>query len=221
MVFRPEVNPYVQLITTRPERILLGEDRIGLPAAALDHIAQKRTQFQRCVVELGSGSGGHLVSHAQRAPDTLFIGSELRFKRVFRTAEKADELQLPNLLMCHVDARLLLKQLPDNCCDTLYVLYPDPWAKQRWRKNRLMSGQTLLDILRVLRPGGVLEYKTDHHEYFASSSEELARISGLTVRESSRDYQKELDISQNIESEFEKLFKSQGLPLCLLRAYKQ
>ncbi len=221
MIFRPEINPYVELIKTKPDRILLGSERIGLSDNSLQFLLQKRSQFEKFAIELGSGSGGHLVTHAQRSPGTLYVGSELRFKRVYRTAEKADELKLPNLIMCHVDARPFLTQLPNESCDTVFVLYPDPWDKQRWRKNRLMSGKTLHEILRVLKPGGMLEYKTDHHEYFASSSKEIKEISHFAVRETSTNYLAELDITGNIESEFESLFKHQGLPLCLLRAEKQ
>ena len=114
MNFRTEVNPYVELIKTRPERILLGKARIGLPLESLQLLEAKRGQYQKFAIELGSGSGGHLVAHAQRNPDTLSVGSELRFKRVFRTAEKADDLKLPNLIMCHVDARPFLTQLPSD-----------------------------------------------------------------------------------------------------------
>lgn len=221
MIFRPEINPYVELIKTKPERILLGTERVGLEDASLQLLLQKRAQLESFSIELGSGSGGHLVAHAQQNPGTLFVGCELRFKRVYRTAEKADELRLQNLIMCHVDARPFLTQLPPDSCDTVFVLYPDPWQKQRWRKNRLMSGKTLYEILRVLKPNGVLDYKTDHHEYFASSLKELEAISQFTIVEKSTDYLNQLDVTGNIESEFEQLFKHQGLPLCRLLAEKR
>ena len=223
VTFRPEINPYVALIKTRPERILCGSQKSGLTAEALEILKAKLQTFPKLALEFGSGSGGHLIERAQQSHDTLFVGSEIRFKRVFRTAEKADEKRMANLIICHVEARAFLKQIPDNSVDKIYVLYPDPWDKQRWKKNRLMSGTFLPDIFRALKPGGLLEYKTDHHEYFNSSCKELGEISKSTdmvLTESSANYLAEIDCCDNIESEFEKLFKSQGLPLCMLRAVK-
>ncbi len=220
MTFRPDVNPYVELIKTKPGRILLGLERVGLSDDSFELLRAKQREFKRFALELGSGSGGHIVTQAANHPDTLFLGCELRFKRVFRTAEKADELRLDNLLVAQVNAKDILKQLPESCCDLLFILYPDPWEKQRWRKNRLVNNSTMLEVLRILKPGGIFEYRTDHQEYFSSSVKELSAISGLTVVDSSNDYLNERDTTNNVTSEFESLFKNQGLPLCRLRAAK-
>ena len=91
---RARVNPYLAKIRKHPDMI---EPFIStLPSATQlkDKIAKLASNYNKLAVELGSGSGGHLLKRASRFPDTFFVGFELRFKRIVRTAEESKSSRL-------------------------------------------------------------------------------------------------------------------------------
>ena len=66
-------------------------------------------------------------------------------------------------------------------------------------------------------PGGTLRYKTDHQEYFASTST-LLQTGGWRIEKQTTDLLASEWTTNNIPTEFEYLFKSQNKPLCMLEA---
>lgn len=172
-------------------------------------------------LEIGSGSGIHLVCRAGKDPSSLYIGFELRFKRTFKAAEKAEQNKLKNLLIIRANASLITEVFSQNSIDGIYINFPDPWAKKkRWNKNRLINTTFISSIHPILKPNGFISYKTDHKEYFDSTlklfeDSELFQVSKVTNNLHLSTYGDE-----NIFTEFEMLFKSKGLAISFLEARK-
>jgi tRNA (guanine-N7-)-methyltransferase len=215
MPFNLLSNPFVALVDTKPELILRGNREQGLFDESKTKLNAALGSYRNVCVEVGCGSGGHLIERASRSPDTLFIGFELRFKRVFRTAEKAEERGLKNVLVIQHDASLIDSIFGVGSLTGLFILFPDPWEKRRWRKHRILSDSFLSSAAKLLKPGGILHYKTDHREYFEETVKRLGAIPEFSVVRLSRDLHSDPQQSDNIESEFEKLFKSKQLPVFL------
>ncbi len=116
-------------------------------------------------VEIGFGNGEHLLARAANAPDTLFVGCEPYLNGVVSLLAKIAEQQVKNIRIHTEDARLFLDALADGSIDCLYVLYPDPWPKQRQQKRRLLSAPTLALFARKLKAHGSLYIATDHADY--------------------------------------------------------
>ena len=205
-------NQYIDLIGTKPHLII---EETEIEEGALCPILPK---FERCFVELGSGSGGHLIELANRNPEVLCVGFELRYKRAFRTAEKAEQLGLKNLLVYRANANLLSSLFPENSLDRVYVNYPDPWAKKRWQKHRLLNDDSVALLTTLLKPGGALRYKTDHKEYFDTVVKSLRQNQTFQIVKETHDMFGSCDLSDNITTEFEQLFLSQGLPISFVEA---
>jgi len=211
-------NQYIQLVTTKPGLILSEEDRV-VSQEAVEVISARRKDYQKCFVELGSGSGMHLLKLAERHPEALCIGFEIRFKRAFRTGEKAETNGLSNVVLIRTDARNISSLFPIGSVDGFFVNYPDPWDKRRWLKNRLLNPELLTVMWERLASDGFLRYKTDHQEYFASTMKILKP--GLwELTRSTTDLMASEYAIDNIPTEFELLFKSQGKPLCFVEACK-
>lgn len=206
----------MQMVKTKPGLILAEEDR-DVSQEALDHLRARRKSFSRCFVELGSGSGLHLLRLAEQHPDTLCIGLEIRFKRAFKTGEKAERDGLENLVIMRTDARQISTIFSPGEVSGFFINYPDPWDKRRWLKNRLINGDLLSSMETLLAPDGFLRYKTDHQEYF-SSTEQLLLQRGWQISKRTNDLLASSWSENNIPTEFEYLFKSQGKPLCMLEA---
>ena len=209
----------MHLVTTKPGLILADDEDQTLAPEINRSILEKRTGYQRCYVELGSGSGMHLLQLAAQNPDTLCVGIEIRFKRAFRTGEKAEEMGLSNVLVLRSDAKQIDEIFNLESIDGFFINYPDPWEKRKWRKNRLINGDFVAKLHKLLKPEGFLRFKTDHHEYFTSTLP-LFQETSWTRTKFSRDIFASEYCSQNIPTEFEMLFKYQKKELCLLEVRK-
>ena len=55
----------------------------------------------------------------------------------------------------------------------MWITFPDPFPKQRSAKNRLTHPTFLRMYQRFLAPGGALYFKTDAHDLFIWSLEQL------------------------------------------------
>lgn len=131
--------------------------------------------FARIALEIGFGGGEHLLAQAAHHPDTLFIGAEPFINGVAKCLVGIEAQKLTNIRLFTNDARQLLLALPDNCLDSVFILFPDPWPKARHNKRRLINHETLAMLARVHKPGGRLLIATDHEDYSVWILEHLAQ----------------------------------------------
>jgi tRNA (guanine-N7-)-methyltransferase len=219
MKFANWKNQYIDLAKTRPQFLLACEAGV-MSDGEREQLGRRVAEFERRYCELGSGSGGHLVDLASRNQSTLCLGFEVRFKRAVRTAEKAEQLALKNLLVVRGDASQLGAVFSPESLDGVFVNFPDPWEKKKWKKHRLLKEEFLANIHRLLKPSGFLSFKTDHTEYF-DSTHEIIRNQGLfNISRVTRDLHASEWQTGNIMSEFERLFCSQNLPVLYLECKK-
>lgn len=122
-------------------------------------------KFSRFHLEIGFGGAEHLVWQAQRAPDIGFIGCEPFINGVVKLLTSIEELKLDNIRVCDHDARDFLSHLPVSCIEKTYILFPDPWPKQRHRKRRFINQTTLNQLSRVMMPGAHLCFASDIPDY--------------------------------------------------------
>lgn len=209
----------MDLVETKPG-VIFSEANLEIKEKSIDLVRERLSEFKSCIIELGSGSGAHLVALADRYPESLCIGFELRFKRTFKTAAKAEAKGQRNLLIFRTDAKHMPQILGSNTVDQIYVNFPDPWDKSRWFKHRLLSERTLPGIHQALKPGGILRYKTDHQGYFDDVLKSLKTSDRFSLLKETKDLYSSPYLESNIPTEFEMLFRSQGLPICFLEAQK-
>lgn len=171
----------------------------------------------KILVDLGCGSGNFLRQYAQHLPDWRFIGFEIRFKRLVRATEKYKRDGLDNIRLIRGMAEEITQWFGPESLDVVHVNFPDPWAKERQKKHRLISELFLEQMHYLLKPGGKFIFKTDHEEYYDSSLP-LIEASKLSIVQRSRDLHK-TDIF-NLKTEFEKLFESKGMPIYYVETQK-
>lgn len=122
-------------------------------------------QTRRLAVELGFGYGEHLLAQAQAHPDIAYIGAELYENGIAQAVAALATTPLPNLRLWPADARELIKLLPHDTVEQVYILYPDPWPKRRQQKRRLINQPFLDQLAQRLRRGGTLTFVSDHAAY--------------------------------------------------------
>jgi tRNA (guanine-N7-)-methyltransferase len=120
--------------------------------------------FELVSIEVGFGSGKHLIYQAQKNPQQLFIGIEIHTPSAQQVLRQVELLGIKNIWVVNYDARLLLEMLPSNLLERIYVHFPVPWDKKPQR--RVISKSFLEESMRTLRQRGKLELRTDSHKYF-------------------------------------------------------
>ena len=116
-------------------------------------------------LEIGFGGGEHLIWQARANPHIGLIGCEPFTDGIVKALSAIAAANLGNVRIHAEDARPLLRWLPPASIARTFILFPDPWPKQRHHKRRLVSQATLAELARVMRPGGELRIATDVADY--------------------------------------------------------
>lgn len=117
-------------------------------------------------VEVGSGQGHAIVHATEQHPERNFLAVEVFRAGLARTMIRAEWAATDNLKMIEANAPEVLERvLPEGSVDELWIFFPDPWAKERQKKRRLVSPSFMKILARALRPGGVLRLATDWEDY--------------------------------------------------------
>jgi len=214
------LNPYLTRVQEFSDRIFTPDPQSAELSAMRSRIASQQRLGQRLIVELGSGSGQHLIELARRHSDTAFWGFELRFKRAVRTVEKATRFEISNLCIARTDAARLAELFEPDSVSGIYVNFPDPWLRPKQWKHRMLSAEMLSRAHVVLQAGGFFSAKTDSKEYFDWFREQAEADSRFEVVEESYDLAASKYAAGNIVTEFESMFLSQRLPIHYLRLQK-
>jgi tRNA (guanine-N7-)-methyltransferase len=126
-------------------------------------------------LEIGFGGGEHLAELAERHPEIGFIGCEVFENGIGKLLAEIARRGLDNVRLFAEDARVLLDILMPGSIDRVFILFPDPWPKQRHHKRRIVSEQTLDRLAVVMRDGAELRLATDDCDYLV---EMLACLTG-------------------------------------------
>ena len=135
---------------------------------------------ERRWLEIGFGGGEHLAHQAGLHPQVSFIGAEPFVNGVAKLLALIEEGGIENIRIHDGDARVLLDALPDQSFERIYLLYPDPWPKQRHNKRRFVSPDTLRQFHRILKPDGMFLFASDIDDYVAWTREHAAVQGGFT-----------------------------------------
>lgn len=131
-------------------------------------------------VDLGCGDGKFTLEMAEHYPERNFLAVERLLGRVRKVCRGAEKRGLENIRVLRLESLYTLEWLlPESCVDRLHLLCPDPWPKAKHHRRRLFQKPFLDAVVRVLKLGGELLFKTDHDEYFEWSEEHLSEYSKL------------------------------------------
>ena len=116
-------------------------------------------------LEIGSGSGEHIIKQAKTFPEQGFVACEPYLSGAAKLSSSIIRYNLKNIRLFTDDVRLIFDLFPEGVFDTIYILFPDPWPKKRHHKRRLINSDTLDEMSRLLRIDGSLWFATDHKDY--------------------------------------------------------
>jgi len=156
-------------IQSKPENNRLQSD-LGILKNA--NYFAKDFQYEKEIwIEVGFGSGRHLLHKAKEHPNIQFIGLEIHRPSIEQVIKQCKLQNIDNILISDFDARVFLQLIKSNSVGRIFVHFPVPWDKKPHR--RVISKAFIEESQRVLKQGGTLELRTDSENYFAYSFKTL------------------------------------------------
>ncbi|MDB2437500.1 tRNA (guanosine(46)-N7)-methyltransferase TrmB [Hellea sp.] len=116
-------------------------------------------------LEIGFGGAEHLIWQAEQNPSVTLLGVEPFLNGVAKAVRGLVDKELNNIRLHRGDARDVLRLLPDESLDCVFVLFPDPWPKARHNKRRIINMNFLEELHRVIVPGGRFRFGSDIIDY--------------------------------------------------------
>ncbi|AAY62195.1 protein-(glutamine-N5) methyltransferase, release factor-specific [Rickettsia felis str. Pedreira] len=140
-------------------------------------IDEKRKIF----LEIGFGMGEHFINQAKMNPDALFIGVEVYLNGVANVLKLASEQNITNFLLFPNNLDFILNDLPNNSLDGIYILFPDPWIKNKQKKKRIFNKERLKILQDKLKDNGNLVFASDIENYFYEAIELIEQNSNFKI----------------------------------------
>ncbi len=160
-------------------------------------------------LEIGCGTADFLCALALENPGTNFVGVDVSSKPLFKAIRTAEAHALPNIKFIKGDFKRMYPLLAADALQAVYLHFPDPHMRQRFRKRRVVSPGFLDEINRALAPGGRLSITTDHHEFFL----EMLDVVEQDVRFAKTHAERYLiGFEAGTKSQFQRIWERHGLP---------
>ncbi len=171
---------------------------------------------QPLCVELGCGKGGFISKKAKIHPEKNFIAFDIKSEVLALAKRNIEEeygsTHCPNVKITAFDIeRIPLVVSSEDEVEEIYINFCNPWPKEKHKKHRLTYTKQLQSYKIFLKKGGKIYFKTDDDglfneslDYFKEADFEIEFIT-YDMLESS--------LPENIVTEHEKMFMSEGIKI--------
>lgn len=210
-------NPYKELIL-EDSNLIFASNNQSITDGELNSLRERLSEHRLFHLEIGSGNGTHLIAQALANPEIHYIGIEKRFKRVYKTLQKAEIAGCKNINMLQTNLDDALVSFSPATIAHLYILFPDPWPKARWHKNRLTHESRLRKYWQLLTYDGVITFRTDNEQLFFDTLATLEKLSNIYIFSYQIDHHN--DGVVDFDTDFERMFKEKGYKIFSMRVKK-
>ena len=173
---------------------------------SIQEIEDLSKQFDKCYLEIGFGNAENIIFQAINNPSYLFIGSEVYMSGIGTLVSSIKENNINNIKIFSDDIRMLLDQSPKKVFDSVIIICPDPWPKEKHHKRRLINKSFLKMVYDFMKDDSNIYISTDWENY-AESISELFVKNKLFKPSSNKSFQKDS------LSKFERRGKDEGREL--------
>jgi tRNA (guanine-N7-)-methyltransferase len=173
---------------------------------------------QSIILEVGCGKGDYTVGMANLFPKKNFIGVDIKGSRLWKGSTVAEEKALNNVAFL----RNFVEHLPENFApaevNEIWITFPDPRPKKGEIKKRLTSPRYLNIYESLVKPGGLIHFKTDNLELFQYTLDLLQERNAGDLIYTYDLYASDLQHhTLNIQTTYEKRFLAEGISIKYLQ----
>lgn len=116
---------------------------------------------KKIVVELGCGKGEYVIALSESEPQNNYIGIDIKGARLWRGAKTVHEKSLDNVAFIRTQIELLEYAFAPGEVSEIWITFPDPQIKYKRAKHRLSHPSFLEKYKKILKPDGIIHFKTD------------------------------------------------------------
>ncbi len=205
------INEYINLVW-QDENILDIPEKIYENKWKWNDFFQNKNEIY---LEIGTWLWHFFALEAWENPDKNFIWMEIKFKRLFKTAQKSRDNWVKNFVLLKDFWQNIDKIFQENEIAKTYIFFPDPWDKKdRQKKHKLLQAEFLEKLCSITKKWGKVCFKTDHKWYFDEVLEIIRNQKLFTIENVSYDYEKESDLfDKQKQTVFETMFRWQKLKI--------
>ena len=168
-------------------------------------------------LEIGCGKGGFICATALANPELNFVAVERNPDVMLLAMERAVSLGLANLRFIIGDAENLAEYFKPDEVSGIYLNFSDPWHKNCHAHKRLTHAR-YLDIYKIIMaPQAKLVIKTDNLPFFNYTLRSL-QANNFDIISQTRDLYSCEDLYNNVQTEYEQKFISEGVKICRVEA---
>lgn len=171
---------------------------------------------QPIYLELGCGKGSFIGQTAYDHPEINYIGVDIKSDMLGvgrRNIVKIfGDRPVNNILLTSYNVEQIENIISEkDAIERIYINFCNPWGREKHKKRRLTHTRQLEHYKSFLKKGGEIYFKTDDDGLFDESLEYFSE-SGFEVTYITRDLHNS-DVEYNIETEHEKMFSQEGIPI--------
>ena len=137
----------------------------------------------RSQLEIGCGTADFLCAQAREHPGTNFVGVDVSVKPLFKAIRTAEVHALPNITFIKGDFKQMYPLLAADTLQAVYLHFPDPHMRQRFRKHRVVAPAFLDAIDRALAPVAPQHHDRPPRVLYGDAGADRA---GRTLRKNAR-----------------------------------
>ena len=169
-------------------------------------------------LEIGCGKGGFIIEKAKANSQTNYLAVEMLENIIVMACEDAKKQGIENVKFVNSGAEYLPRYVKDGSVSNIYLNFSPPYPADSYENRRLTCDDRIVGYKVFLADGGSVFQKTDDKPFFGYSFNQFVKH-GFAVKDVSDEVSRgEID---NIQTEYEKKFRSLGMPIYALIAKKQ
>jgi tRNA (guanine-N(7)-)-methyltransferase len=135
--------------------------------------------YTKYALEIGFGQGDNLLNQAINNPDTGYLGVDLFMNGLANITHQTAKKNLPNIRLGGLDGRVVLEKMAPASLHQIFVLFSDPWPKNKQHKRRMITADFIKLAATKLVPNGQLILASDHPDYKLWIAKEIEKQSVL------------------------------------------
>lgn len=174
---------------------------------------------QPITLELACGKAHYTTGLAAVFPDRNFIGIDVKGDRLWVGSTIALENNLTNTAFLRAQIEHLDQFFDQNEVSEIWITFPDPRPRKRDIKRRLTSPRFLELYKQVMKPEGIVNFKTDNTQLFEYTLELFEERKDIELIGHTFDlYKSPLNrLHYGICTDFERKFQEKGEDIKYLR----